>query len=150
MSSGQEVSGNLASGDLTNGARPERGWSQRDRITLTGLGAVGYHGVLDQERKDGQPFFVDLVLYLPLREAGRTDDLTRTVHYGVVAEQVTRILEGDPVNLLETLAEKIAGALLEGFPVEAVEVTVHKPKAPIEVTFADISVSILREREEPS
>lgn len=131
------------------GTEPVPAYPQRDRITLTGLGAVGYHGVLEQERRVGQPFFVDLILYLPLRQAGLEDDLRQTVHYGLVAEEVKKVLVGEPVNLLETLAERIARTLLADFPIDAVEVTVHKPKAPIDVTFADVSVSILRERERP-
>lgn len=118
----------------------------RDRITLLGVGAVGYHGVFDQEKRSGQPFFVDLVMYLDLAAAGATDDVARTAHYGEVAEQVREIVTGPSVNLLETLAERIARHLLQHFPLEAVEVTVHKPRAPIEVTFSDVSVTIHRER----
>jgi dihydroneopterin aldolase len=118
---------------------------RRDRINLMGIGAVGYHGVFDQEKRSGQPFFVDLVMYLDLSEAGATDDVTLTAHYGEVAEEVRDIVIGPSVNLLETLADRIARHLLVRFPLEAVEVTVHKPKAPIEVTFSDVSVTIYRE-----
>ena len=117
-----------------------------DRINLLGIGAVGYHGVFDQEKRSGQPFFVDLVMYLDLAAAADSDDVGRTAHYGEVAEQVRDIVIGPSVNLLETLAERIAEHLLGRFPLDAVEVTVHKPKAPIEVTFADVSVTIYRER----
>lgn len=123
-----------------------RASDRRDRITLLGIGAVGYHGVLDQEKRSGQPFFVDLVMYLDLAAAGGSDDVARTAHYGEVAEQVRDIVIGPSVNLLETLAERIARHLLDRFPLDAVEVTVHKPKAPIEVTFSDVSVTIYRER----
>ncbi|HST73685.1 MULTISPECIES: dihydroneopterin aldolase [Kocuria] len=119
---------------------------RRDRINLLGIGAVGYHGVLDQEKRSGQPFFVDLVMYMDLSAAGAADDVTLTAHYGEVAEQVRDIVTGPSVNLIETLAEQIARHLLGHFPLEAVEVTVHKPKAPIEVTFSDVSVTIYRER----
>lgn len=119
---------------------------RRDRITLLGLGAVGYHGVLDHEKRSGQPFFVDLVMYLDLAPAGSSDDVARTAHYGEVAEEVRDIVIGPSVNLLETLADQIARHLLARFPLDAVEVTVHKPKAPIEVTFSDVSVTIYRER----
>lgn len=121
--------------------------SQHDRITLTGLGAVGYHGVFEKERRTGQPFFVDLVMYADLRTAGASDDLTATVHYGEVAELVREIVIGPKYQLIETLAERIASELLSQFPpIRALEVTVHKPKAPIEVTFSDVAVTIFRTR----
>ena len=101
--------------------------NHRDRITLTGLGAVGYHGVFEKERRSGQPFFVDLVLSVDLRPAGTTDDLTRTVHYGEVAEMVREIIIGTRFQLIEALAEEIARALVASFPAVAeLEVTVHK------------------------
>ncbi|RLY91689.1 dihydroneopterin aldolase [Kocuria tytonicola] len=118
-----------------------------DRITLTGLGAVGYHGVFEKERRSGQPFFVDLVLHVDLRPAAATDDLTLTVHYGEVAEMVREIIIGTRFQLIEALAEEIARALLASFPaIVALDVTVHKPKAPIDVTFSDVAVSICRTR----
>lgn len=120
--------------------------ARQDTISLTGVTAVGHHGVFEHERRDGQPFVVDLVLHLDLRPAGQTDDLTRTAHYGELAEQVTGLITGEPLNLIEALAERIAGHVLASFPVDAVEVTVHKPKAPIEVPFGDVAVSIYRER----
>lgn len=119
---------------------------RQDRIALTGITAVGHHGVFDHERRDGQPFIVDVVLHLDLRPAGQSDDLTRTAHYGELAEQVTGLITGEPLNLIEALAERIAGHILTSFAVDAVDVTVHKPKAPIEVPFGDVSVSIYRER----
>lgn len=118
----------------------------RDKITLTGITAVGHHGVFEHERRDGQPFVVDVVLYLDLRPAGKSDDLTGTAHYGELAEQVTELITGEPLNLIEALAERIASSILSSFAVDAVEVTVHKPKAPIEVPFGDVAVSIYRER----
>ena len=117
-----------------------------DAIRLTGLRATGHHGVFDHERADGQQFVVDLVVRLPLADAGGSDDLDRTVHYGVLAERVVAAIETGPVDLIETLAERIAGVVL-GFPaVESVEVTVHKPQAPITVPFDDVSVTIERSR----
>lgn len=120
--------------------------ARQDMITLTGITAVGHHGVFEHERRDGQPFIVDVVLHLDLRPAGRSDDLTQTAHYGELAEQVTELITGEPLNLIEALAERIASSILSSFAVEAVEVTVHKPKAPIEVPFGDVAVSIFRER----
>lgn len=118
----------------------------RDRITLTGVGAVGTHGVLEQEKRTGQPFFTDVTLYRDLVQAGATDELSRTVDYGAVAELVREVVTGEHADLIETLAARIAEGILERFAVDAVELTVHKPKAPIDVTFADVSVSIYRER----
>lgn len=120
--------------------------ARQDTISLTGITAVGHHGVFEHERRDGQPFVVDVVLYLDLRPAGQSDDLTQTAHYGELAEQVTELITGVPLNLIEALAERIAAHILASFAVNAVEVTVHKPKAPIEVPFGDVAVSIYRER----
>lgn len=117
-----------------------------DRITLTGVTAVGYHGVFDFERRDGQPFVVDAVLYTDFTKAAETDDLQYTAHYGEVAELITKYIEGEPLNLIEGLAVRIAEGILENYNVAAVDVTVHKPKAPIEVPFGDVTVSVHRER----
>ncbi|WP_309070108.1 dihydroneopterin aldolase [Arthrobacter sp.] len=120
--------------------------ARQDTITLTGITAVGHHGVFEHERRDGQPFVVDVVLHLDLRPAGQSDDLTKTAHYGELAEQIVELITGEPLDLIESLAERIASSVLATFAVEAVEVTVHKPKAPIEVPFGDVAVSIYRER----
>lgn len=117
-----------------------------DRITLTGIRATGHHGVYDHERRDGQTFVADVVLELSLRDAAASDDVADTIHYGAFAEHVAAVLAGDPVNLLETLAEKIAAVGLTFPRVDAVEVTVHKPQAPIAVPFDDVSVSVRRTR----
>ncbi|WAP51905.1 dihydroneopterin aldolase [Arthrobacter sp. ATA002] len=119
----------------------------RDTITLTGITARGFHGVFEDERRNGQPFVVDLVLHTDLQPAGLSDDLTQTAHYGELAEQVAAIIAGEPLNLIEALAERIAAAVLDGFAgVGAVDVTVHKPQAPITVPFGDVAVSIHRGR----
>ncbi|WP_322410781.1 dihydroneopterin aldolase [Microbacterium invictum] len=117
-----------------------------DTIALTGLRVFGYHGVYDDERQDGQDFVVDLDLTLDTRPAAASDDVADTVHYGEVAEEVAAIVAGDPVNLLETLADRIGRAVLARPRVSAVRVTVHKPQAPIPLTFADVSVTITRRR----
>ena len=117
-----------------------------DRITLTGVTAVGYHGVFDFERRDGQPFMVDAVLHTDFTKAAETDDLQYTAHYGEVAELITRHIEGEPLNLIEGLAVRIAEGILANYSVAAVDITVHKPKAPIEVPFGDVTVSVHRER----
>ncbi len=117
-----------------------------DRVTLRGLEARGHHGVFPQERERGQTFRVDLVLGLDTAAAAETDDLTRTVHYGVVAEQVVAVVQGEPVNLIETLAQRIADQCLAHEAVREVEVTVHKPQAPITVPFDDVTITIHRRR----
>lgn len=118
-----------------------------DRITLRGITATGYHGVFPEERRDGQPFVADLVLFTDLGPAAATDDLTLTAHYGEVAELVVQVITGEPLNLIEALAVRIADSVLTSFAVlAAVEVTVHKPKAPIAVEFGDVAVTVYRER----
>jgi len=117
-----------------------------DRVTLRGLRARGHHGVFEREREEGQTFVVDVVLGLDTRPAAESDDLTRTAHYGVLAEEITGIVQGDPVNLIETLAQRIADQCLKHDPVQEVEVTVHKPDAPITVPFDDVTVTITRSR----
>ncbi len=115
-----------------------------DQITLTGLRVFGYHGVYDEERRVGQFFLVDVVLTLDTRPAAASDDVGDTVHYGTMAEQIAAIVAGEPVNLLETLAQRIAAHLLRDRRVERARVTVHKPQAPIPLSFADVSVTVER------
>jgi dihydroneopterin aldolase len=117
-----------------------------DRITLTGLRVRGNHGVFDHERRDGQDFLLDATLWLDLTDAVATDDLTRTVHYGELAEMAAAIIAGPPVDLIETVAGRIADAIMADERVQVVEVTLHKPSAPIPLTFADVSVTIRRSR----
>ncbi|GAB2757811.1 dihydroneopterin aldolase [Sinomonas soli] len=117
-----------------------------DLIALTGVTAVGHHGVLDFERRDGQPFVVDAVLHTDFGAAASSDDLSRTASYAEVAERIVALVEGDPVDLIETLAVRLAETILAEFPVDAVELTVHKPQAPIAVSFGDVSVTVFRER----
>ena len=116
----------------------------RDRITLTGLRVHGRHGVLPEERRDGQDFVVDAVLHLDLRAAGASDDLGLTVHYGELAEALAAVVAGEPVDLVETLAARLAEVCLAAGPVDSVEVTVHKPQAPLTVPFTDVSVTVVR------
>ncbi|WP_104086925.1 dihydroneopterin aldolase [Arthrobacter sp. GMC3] len=118
-----------------------------DTITLSGITAIGYHGVFDFEKRDGQPFVVDAVLHADLTAAAATDDLTKTAHYGEVADTIVGLIRGDAFDLIETLAVRIAEAILAEYAVVvAVEVTVHKPKAPIQVPFGDVSIKVLRSR----
>lgn len=119
-----------------------------DEIAVTGIRAFGYHGVYAHERREGQEFIADVVLSLSTRAAASSDDVLDTVHYGELAEQVAAILSGEPANLLETVAERIATIALAWPIVTATRVTVHKPSAPIEVPFGDVSVTIHRERDD--
>jgi dihydroneopterin aldolase len=117
-----------------------------DRIELTGLTVRGNHGVFDFERRDGQDFIADVSLELDTRTAAASDDIVDTVHYGELAEGLAAVIAGDPVNLLETLAERLATVCLADPRVQAATVTVHKPQAPIPLTFADVAVTIRRAR----
>ena len=117
--------------------------SSLDQILLQGIRAVGHHGVFDHERRDGQEFIVDLVVHLPSRVAATSDLLADTVDYGVISQRVHELITGEPVDLIETLAERIASAVL-ALGVASVEVTVHKPHAPIPVPFTDAAIRITR------
>ncbi|MGH8893793.1 MAG: dihydroneopterin aldolase [Actinomycetes bacterium] len=121
-------------------------WDSNDRITLRGLRGYGHHGVYPEERETGQPFLVDVVLTLDVSAAASSDDVADTVHYGELARKVVDVVEGEPVQLLETLAERLARVCLSHDLVERVEVTVHKPEAPVGVAFQDVSVTVVRSR----
>ncbi|TCO57991.1 dihydroneopterin aldolase [Actinocrispum wychmicini] len=118
----------------------------KDQITLTGLRVRGNHGVFEHEKRDGQDFLVDIRVWISLDEAARTDDLTRTLHYGELAEGAAAIVAGPARDLIETVAGEIADMVLRDERAHAVEVTVHKPAAPIPLTFADVAVTVHRER----
>jgi len=117
-----------------------------DRITITGIEAFGHHGVLPHEREFGQRFTVDVSLGVDLSAAGASDDLADTVDYGRLSGDVAAIVTGPPADLIETVAERIATRCLEDERVQAVEVTVHKPAAPVPVVAAEVSVTIRRVR----
>jgi 7,8-dihydroneopterin aldolase/epimerase/oxygenase len=120
----------------------------QDRILLDGMVFHGRHGTLPAERELGQPFVVDVELRLDLRPAGLSDDLAQTVDYGEVHRLAREIVEGTPVNLTETVAERIAAAILVEHPaVEAVRVRVAKPHVRLDDTvLAGSAVEILRRR----
>jgi len=117
-----------------------------DAITLTGVSAFGHHGLFEHERREGQQFSADVKLLIDAQPAGRSGDLEATVDYGALAERVHRILSSDPVDLIETVAERIADACLAHPIVRQAVVTVHKPQAPISVPFDDVAVTIIRPR----
>ncbi len=120
--------------------------SASDEIVLTGLRVFGRHGVFAHERRNGQEFVVDLALTLSLDAAAASDDLADTVDYGALADRVAAIVGGEPLNLIEALAGRIADAVLGDLRVQAVRVTVHKPQAPIAQDFADVAVTVRRSR----
>lgn len=118
-----------------------------DRIVLSGVSGTGFHGVFDHEKRDGQVFVVDVELEADLAPAGRSDDLRRTVNYGEIGAAVLARIEGEPFDLIERLAEVIAGDVLAAHRlVDVVTVTVHKPQAPVGVPFGDVTVSVSRRR----
>ena len=124
----------------------ERSGGTADRIALTGLRARGRHGVYDFERAQGQEFLVDVVLELDLAKAVATDDVADTVHYGELADRLVAVMAGEPVALIERLADRLLAECLADARVRAATVTVHKPQAPIPHEFADVSVTLRRER----
>ena len=122
--------------------------TQADRIELRGLSVYAHHGAFEHERVHGQEFVVDVVMECDTRAAARSDDVNDTVDYGAVAMLVAHEARRDPVNLLETVAARVASAVLALEHIDAVEVTIHKPQAPIETAFTDVSVTIRRRRDE--
>lgn len=115
-----------------------------DEIQILGLECFGHHGVFDFERREGQKFIIDLVIGTDSRKAAETDDLQDTVDYGSLAMAVKTNVERDPVDLIETLAQRIADICLADIRALWVRVTVHKPGAPIEATFKDVTLTITR------
>jgi dihydroneopterin aldolase len=116
-----------------------------DLVQLSGLRVRGHHGVFDFERRDGQDFVVDVALELDLRPAAASDELADTVDYGALATALAEVVGGEPVNLLETLVDRLAATCLADPRVRAATVTVHKPQAPIPLQFTDVAVTVRRE-----
>ncbi|KQB83183.1 dihydroneopterin aldolase [Corynebacterium oculi] len=118
-----------------------------DRIVLTGLAGYGYHGVFPEEKREGQEFLVDVTCWADLRPAAAHDDLALTLNYAELAELAHGVLTGPPRDLIETVAAEIADEAMVRFPIlHAVEVTVHKPQAPIPLAFGDVAVVARRSR----
>lgn len=118
-----------------------------DRIELRGLRVRGTHGVFDHEKRDGQDFLVDLVLWTDFTAAAASDDLADTVDYGALALFARDVVAGPSCDLIETVASRIADGVMEMAPdAHAVEVTLHKPQAPIPAEFADVAVVARRSR----
>jgi dihydroneopterin aldolase len=120
-----------------------------DVVALRGLRGTGRHGWYERERAEGQPFVVDVELRLDTRAAAASDDLADTVDYGTLAADVVALVEGEPVRLVETLAQRVADRCLADPRVRAVRVTVHKPMAPVAVAFDDVTVTVVRRRDRP-
>jgi dihydroneopterin aldolase len=120
---------------------------QADVLSILGIECYGHHGVFDFEKRDGQTFVIDLSLGVDTSPAALSDDLRDTVDYGSLVGSVKAAVEKDPVDLIETLAQRIADVCLLDARVEWARVTVHKPDAPIEATFADVALTITRKRE---
>jgi dihydroneopterin aldolase len=117
-----------------------------DRIRLVGLRVRGFHGVFEHERRDGQDFVVDAELELSVSAAAASDELADTVDYGDLAQRLAAVVAGEPLNLIETLTVRLADECLADPRVAAATVTVHKPQAPIPLTFADVAVTVRRTR----
>jgi dihydroneopterin aldolase/2-amino-4-hydroxy-6-hydroxymethyldihydropteridine diphosphokinase len=119
-----------------------------DQVAVRGIRGRGTHGVLAQEKRDGQDFSVDVVLHVPTLRAGRSDDLADAVDYSVVAATAHRILTGPSLDLVEAVAEQIAAAVMTDPRLLAVDVTVHKPQAPVGVPCDDVTVTVRRTRDD--
>ncbi|CUR54420.1 Dihydroneopterin aldolase [metagenome] len=118
-----------------------------DQLAVTGIECRAHHGVFEFERREGQIFLVDLLLTFDTRPAAASDDLHDTVDYGSLVTSVKAAVESDPVDLIETLVQRIADVCLLDARVEWCRVTVHKPDAPIDATFSDVALTITRNRE---
>ena len=117
-----------------------------DELAITGLECFAHHGVFDFEKREGQVFVVDLVLGIDTRAAAASDDLEQTVNYGTLALDVKAAVERDPVDLIETVVQRIADVCLLDGRVEWTRVTLHKPDAPIDATYSDVALTITRTR----
>ena len=115
-----------------------------DSIAITGIEVFAYHGVMAEEKKDGQRFLVDVELRLDLSAAGDSDDLAETVNYGLLAQQIHDLVASERWDLIERVAARVAETVLEDARVREVVATVHKPGAPIAVGFSDVSVTVRR------
>ena len=117
-----------------------------DELAVTGIECFAHHGVFDFEKWEGQAFVVDLVLGIDTRAAAASDDLQDTVNYGTLALDVKAAVERDPVDLIETVVQRIADVCLKDGRVQWTRVTLHKPDAPIDATYSDVALTITRTR----
>jgi 7,8-dihydroneopterin aldolase/epimerase/oxygenase len=121
-----------------------------DELSVTGIECFAHHGVFEHERREGQAFVVDLVLGLETRSAAASDDLHDTVDYGSLVARVKAAVESDPVDLIETLAQRISDVCIVDERVDWARVTVHKPDAPIDAVFNDVTLTITRSSPQPN
>jgi len=119
-----------------------------DKMEVRGIEVWAHHGVFDHERRDGQPFIIDVAWWLDTTVPARTDDLESTIDYGKVVRMVVEEVRGAPVDLIETLANRLVRTLLERFGMDRVQISVHKPEAPIGVRFDDVCLTVCAEREQ--
>ena len=117
-----------------------------DRIELRGLTVHGRHGVLEHERASGQEFVVDITVWIDLADAATCDDLADTYDYAALAKLAADVVAGPARNLIEAVGGEIADQVMDDERVNAVEVVVHKPEAPIPQQFADVAVVVRRSR----
>jgi len=119
------------------------------KISITGLRVFAHHGVFDFERQNGQDFYIDATVWIEGDAAAFADDLSKTVHYGDLAKGLVELTKSVPVDLLETLAQKLLDYALnfKGGVVQKAKITVHKPNAPIPYEFEDISVTVKAKRD---
>lgn len=116
-----------------------------DLISIKGIKGFGYHGIFDFERRDGQEFFVDIEVVINLQDASKSDDLQDSIDYGLLTTIAREEIEGEPLNLIERLAGRIADRIMGQFPqAKSVSITVHKPSAPVSEDVTDIAVTINR------
>ena len=115
-----------------------------DRIRLSGIEVFAYHGVFPDEKENGQLFVVDVTIEVDLAAASAGDDLADTVDYGSLASEIHELVAGVRWYLIERVAGRVADLVLGRPLVQAVEVTVHKPSAPVDVVTSDISVTVHR------
>ena len=117
-----------------------------DKVSITGIEAFGFHGVFEHEKKEGQEFIVDVEFDYNTAKAIQTDFIEDAIDYGAVSILIKSIVEGEPRNLIEKVADEIAQQILNNFKVDSVKITLHKPQAPIDMEFKDVSVSVERRK----
>ena len=118
----------------------------QDVIKITGIKTFGYHGVFENEKKSGQDFFIDIEYRYETSQAIAKDEIEKAIDYGAVISKVKSIVEAESKNLIETVADEIAQDLLRDLKIEWVKVTLHKPHAPVEISFKDIAVVVERSK----
>ena len=117
-----------------------------DKVSITGIKAFGFHGVFEHEKKEGQEFIVDVDFEYDTAKAVQTDFIEDAIDYGAIAILIKSIVEGEPKNLIEKVADEIAQQILNKLKVISVKVTLHKPQAPLDMEFKDVSVSVERRK----